>query len=118
MSNSMDDYQSIEDNSRIMTSFGNYFVTNMKIDENPYRESDDSQILYLFKPHYEYKYVNLEHTNTQVYDVKNISIPIQSFSFVQIPTSNVNLNTSDIENDNTFLIFREGIDVTVKITSM
>lgn len=118
MSDSMDDYQSLDGETRVMTAFGDYFVTDMKIDENPYREFDDSQVLYLFKPFNENKYMNLEHINTSIYDVKNISIPIQSFSFVQIPTSNVNLNTTDIENDNTFLKFREAGEVVVSVTSV
>lgn len=115
---SMDDYQSIDGESRVMTSFGHYFVTDMKIDENPYKESDSSQILILLKPFNENRYVELIHTNTSVFDLKNISIPIQSFSFVQIPTSNVNLNTTDIENDNTFLKFIEGPEIVVEVTSV
>lgn len=117
ISESRDDYQSLE-GENVMTSFGNYFVTDMKIDENPYREFDNSQVLYLFKPFNENKYMNLEHMNPSVYDIKNISIPLQSYSFVQIPTSNVNLNTTDIENDNTFLKFREAGEVVVSVTSV
>ena len=117
MSESMDDYQSLE-GERVMTSFGNYFVTDMKIDENPYREFDDSQVLYIFKPFNVNKYLHLEHINPNVYDIKNISIPLQSYSFVQIPTSNVNLNTTDIENDNTFLKFREAGEVIVSVSSV
>jgi hypothetical protein len=117
ISESRDDYQSLE-GENVMTSFGNYFVTDMKIDENPYREFDDSQVLYLFKPFNENKYMNIEHINPSVYDIKNISIPLQSYSFVQIPTNNVNLNTTDIENDNTFLKFRETVEVIVNVTSV
>lgn len=118
MSESMDDYQSLDGETRVMTSFGHYFVTDVKIDENPYREFDDSQILYLLKPYNEDRYITLEHINTHVYDVKNVSITLQSFSFVQIPTSNVNLDTTDIGNDDTFLKFTEGAEVIVNIASV
>lgn len=116
MSESMDDYQSIEDNSRVMTSFGNYFVTNLKIDENPYRESEGTEVVFVLKPFNENRYINLIHDNPVVYDLKDIAIAIQSFTFIQIPTDNVNLNTTDIGNDNTFLKFREGLDLTVTVT--